>query len=703
MDESLNTLESLLVSEPIARDVTHLSGVPIDRLTEASFLTRIEQFLTHGGSRLVLYVNAACINYAHTDRRYAKILEEADLVCADGMGVVWASRLTGAPLPERVNVGEMIAPVCEMAAQHGARVFLLGGAPGIAQEAAARLTEQYASLQIVGVRDGYFHASEAQDVIDHIKHARPDLLLVGMGVPKQEKWLWRWREQLHVPVLWGVGAGLDYLAGRVPRAPAWMRRVGLEWSFRLLVEPKRLWRRYLIGNVLFIARTCALVLTDASVVALAWLGAYGIRHQLDDVFGFSINPIEPYLMLVPLIIGIWVVICVALGLYRRSQTMTLTEELIQVAGATCLGLLITIAVAFLLKELSVGRSVILLMGIAMGWLLAASRLTVRAMERWTARRCALRQALIVGTGSLAKRLKEDIELWPMGYEVVGFVSDGDPARMVASDEIVGVLNELDQLIRQRTIQDVFVASQHLPLHQELDLLSHHSEWPVSFHVVSEELESVAQRLPLERVMDELPLLHLPPARSQWWYEGTRRVLDLIVAVIGLLIGLPLCGVIALWIKLESPGPAIFTQQRVGKDGRLFSMYKFRTMKAGTPEYAVAPNELHDPRVTSVGRVLRRWSLDELPQLINVLTGDMTLIGPRPEMPFLVTQYARWQRWRLLVKPGLTGLWQVVGRKELPLHDNIEYDLYYVRHRGWWLDAAILLRTIPALLFRRGAF
>ena len=127
------------------------------------------------------------------------------------------------------------------------------------------------------------------------------------------------------------------------------------------------------------------------------------------------------------------------------------------------------------------------------------------------------------------------------------------------------------------------------------------------------------------------------------------------------------------------------------------------MFADAPAYEVAPNDLTDPRVTRFGRVLRRWSLDELPQLVNVLRGEMSLVGPRPEMPFLVEQYQPWQAWRLGVPPGLTCLWQVVGRKELPLHYHLEYDLYYVRHRGWPLDLQILLRTIPAVLFRRGAF
>jgi lipopolysaccharide/colanic/teichoic acid biosynthesis glycosyltransferase len=268
--------------------------------------------------------------------------------------------------------------------------------------------------------------------------------------------------------------------------------------------------------------------------------------------------------------------------------------------------------------------------------------------------------------------------------------------------VLGPIKELGGLIGSWKVNDVFVASERLDLHQELNLLASEERWPVDFHVVSQELEPFAQRVPLGRVV-ELPLLQLPHVRADSWYEATKRLFDLLFSSIGLLVLLPLLGVIALVIKLESGGPALFVQQRIGLGSRSFRMYKFRTMSSDAPAYDLAPNDLTDPRVTPFGRFLRRWSLDELPQLLNVCKGQMSVVGPRPEMPFLVSQYELWEKRRLMVKPGLTCLWQVVGRKELPLHRNIEYDLYYVRHRGWLLDAVILLRTIPAVLFRRGAF
>ena len=150
--------------------------------------------------------------------------------------------------------------------------------------------------------------------------------------------------------------------------------------------------------------------------------------------------------------------------------------------------------------------------------------------------------------------------------------------------------------------------------------------------------------------------------------------------------------IAILIRLESDGPAIFCQERVGSRGRRFRMFKFRTMYADVAVYACSPRAPDDPRITPLGRFLRRTSLDELPQLINVLMDDMSLVGPRPEMPFIVAQYTDQHRQRLQVKPGITGLWQLSGDRAYLIHENIEYDLYYIQHRNFFLDLAILVHT-----------
>lgn len=208
------------------------------------------------------------------------------------------------------------------------------------------------------------------------------------------------------------------------------------------------------------------------------------------------------------------------------------------------------------------------------------------------------------------------------------------------------------------------------------------------------------------------------------YERVKRGLDLGLAVLLLIVSAPLLALIALAIRLDSPGPAIYRQVRVGQGGRTFVCYKFRTMRSGAEDEAHREfmrrlirgqveldgyddsgvlKMTDDGRITRVGRIMRRMSLDELPQLVNVLKGEMSLVGPRPELPWLVERYAPWQRKRFAVPQGITGWWQVHGRSDKPMHLHTEEDLYYIRHYSLLLDLQILWKTIGAVIRRRGAF
>ena len=178
------------------------------------------------------------------------------------------------------------------------------------------------------------------------------------------------------------------------------------------------------------------------------------------------------------------------------------------------------------------------------------------------------------------------------------------------------------------------------------------------------------------------------------YDPFKRFLDLLIAGVSLAVLSPLLAIVALLIRADSKGPILFVQMRVGKHGQCFSIYKFRTMYIDVPQYASSPVNGEDPRITQIGRILRRTSLDELPQLLNVLRGDMSLVGPRPEMPFVVEEYTPSQMQRLDVIPGITGIWQLSADRAYPIHENIQYDLYYIRNRGIFMDLAILLHTLP---------
>jgi exopolysaccharide biosynthesis polyprenyl glycosylphosphotransferase len=188
-------------------------------------------------------------------------------------------------------------------------------------------------------------------------------------------------------------------------------------------------------------------------------------------------------------------------------------------------------------------------------------------------------------------------------------------------------------------------------------------------------------------------------KESWNYRITKRAFDFVVAAVLLMLLAPLLGLLSILIKLDSAGPVFFQQERVGKNGQKFNIFKLRSMRVDAPKYAISPDEAQDSRITRIGRLLRRTSMDELPQLLNVLRGEMSLVGPRPEMAFITEQYNLIQRQRLQVMPGITGLWQISADRNFHIHESPEYDMYYIRNRGFFLDLSILIHT--AIFAARG--
>ncbi len=218
----------------------------------------IERLVRGGERALVLNVNAHCLNLCHDDPRLRAFVNDADVVFCDGAGVMLAARMLGGRIPERITYADWIWQLADLAAARGFSLYLLGARPGVAREAARRLGRRYPGLEIVGVSDGYFDHSagseENEAVVEEIRAAAPDLLLVGLGMPLQERWLMENRHRLGTGVALTGGAVFDYVSGRVRRGPRLLRENGFEWLARLLVEPRRLWRRYLLGNPLFLLR-----------------------------------------------------------------------------------------------------------------------------------------------------------------------------------------------------------------------------------------------------------------------------------------------------------------------------------------------------------------------------------------------------------------------------------------------------------------
>ncbi len=233
-------------------------GIRIDEMHPQEALERISAGLGSGQKQRVYFVNAHCVNMAFRHREYWEALAQGELVLADGSGVLLGSRLLGLPIRHNLNGTDLVPRLCAQAAQRRLTVFLLGAEPGVADLAAARLMNAYPGLRVVGVQHGFFGPEEEAGVIVRINAARPDILLVAMGVPRQEVWITRHWERLDVGAAFAVGALFDFIAERFKRAPGWMRRLGIEWVFRLIQEPGRLWQRYLLGNLVFLARVaCA--------------------------------------------------------------------------------------------------------------------------------------------------------------------------------------------------------------------------------------------------------------------------------------------------------------------------------------------------------------------------------------------------------------------------------------------------------------
>ena len=286
----------------------------------------------------------------------------------------------------------------------------------------------------------------------------------------------------------------------------------------------------------------------------------------------------------------------------------------------------------------------------------------------------------------------------------GFLDEApDPdVKDVAGRPLLGDIDALREVAIERGVSEVFVALPSLGHTRMLSLVLDCEDLGITFRCVTNLFEVLTAGTQID-LIDDLPLVRLGRESVHPLYEPLKRLFDVCGAAVGLVLVAPIMLWSALRIRSSSPGPALFSQERVGRRGEKFRIYKFRTMQVDTDPNAAAPTTRDDERVTAYGRWLRQTSFDELPQLVNVLRGEMSLVGPRPEMPFIADTYDAWQRRRLAVKPGITGLWQILGRKDLPMHENLQYDFYYIRNRSLGLDASIVIRTIGAVLSRRGAF
>lgn len=449
-----------------------------------------------------------------------------------------------------------------------------------------------------------------------------------------------------------------------------------------------------------------LIALDAALLCLSWFCAYWLRFSIPFYFPKLINPFRVYLLFTPVMVFIWISVCFFFGLYRRIGRMSLVMEFNSVFKAFLLGLLVSMSLAFLLKDLNLGRSVIIFMGGLSLATLTMSRVIVRNVERGLWRRGLLTaKAIVVGAGESGIRTVQKLQdSREVGYEVVGFIDKDEKkhGKIVGGLPVLGGEKDIDTVIAAYDIGDVFFAIPNISHHKIFDIISSCQRKRTSFHIITDVFDVISDGTPIDMI-GSFPVVDLKGEGVWIGYDAIKRVMDIFIALSAIVLTFPLWFCAVLWIKIDSRGPVFFSQSRVGKDGRPFDILKFRTMYAETEAYARSPKSSTDSRITRSGRLLRKFSLDELPQLINVITGDMSIVGPRPEMPFIVARYKEWEKKRLSVRPGITGLWQVIGRKDLPLEENIQYDFLYIKNRSLVMDISIIMRTLPALLSRKGAY
>lgn len=457
------------------------------------------------------------------------------------------------------------------------------------------------------------------------------------------------------------------------------------------------------------------MLVDGSLVALCvWL-AVALRPVLSSLPGVAeiegpISLPRPLFAWFPLL---WVAVSALLSVYDGRRYLRAVDEFTIVTAATLLWAGTAAGILYLSYR-DVSRFLfvlfVLLVYVAcVGW-----RVLARAYFR-RARSSAepARRVVIVGSGPLGQRVHDQLERSDVeDLSVLGFVDDPAqaPARGVA---LLGGFEELRGIVRTRQVSDIVVALPHSAYEMLSALVRALEDVPVRVWVALGFFDLALYRTGIED-FEGIPMLDLRAAAIDDYQRMVKRALDFCLAILMLAASLPLMALAALLILLDDGLPVLFLQNRMGENGRIFQMIKFRTMVRNAelmgpmghgPASSDAPLQKgpSDPRVTRIGKLLRRLSIDELPQFINVIRGEMSIVGPRPELPSLVESYQPWQRKRFAVPPGITGWWQIQGRSDRPMHLHTEDDLYYIRHYSVWLDIEILIRTAWAVLLGRGAY
>jgi len=461
-----------------------------------------------------------------------------------------------------------------------------------------------------------------------------------------------------------------------------------------------------------------LLITDIFITLASFFVSYWFRNTfLTKLDIGGLYPIEKYTWLLIIIVPAWVVLLNSFNAYRSHRIASFINELISIGKSVFFGGLLLASIAYATKSEYISRVFILSFVIINALMLGVERFTIRAAS-WAIRKRGynFRNVIIVGTEATAQeiaRIIKNYDEW--GLRLIGYVSvlGSSHGKMIDGTNIVGSLTDLESIVKNQVVDEVIFAVPGKRLDNLEDTLLMLEEHGINARIASNAFPHVIAKMTVEE-LETVPLLTFSTVPSNTVTLAFKRLFDIMIALLLIVLSAPFMLLAMLLIKTTSPGPVLFRQKRSGLQGRVFPLYKFRSMYIDAEtkrEEFEQYNEMEgpvfkmkdDPRITPVGHFLRKSSIDELPQLWNVLKGDMSIVGPRPPIPEEVAKYKRWQRRRLSMRPGLTCIWQISGRNKInDFNEWVRLDLLYIDTWSFVLDIKIFLKTIPVVLFRKGA-
>ena len=454
-----------------------------------------------------------------------------------------------------------------------------------------------------------------------------------------------------------------------------------------------------------------LLLVDALAIGMAWYSYYLIRVS-SGWLGIAVSP-DFWLPLIAVCL-FWMLVFFVVGLYRAWYAASRFDELTLVFKTITMGCLFLFFAVFFDDQgsnVAVSSRILIAMywGVMLAWV-SAGRMVIRTVQRrMLIAGIGVHPTIIVGSAAKSRELYDEVARFPaLGYKVLGFA--GLDKRRSGQDykgiPVLGSLDELHDIIAEKKIQEVLIALDSSDHDRLLDIIGRCNSHKVNLKIIPDLYDIISGQARTNQIY-AFPLIEIMPQIMTPWEEAVKRIIDFSVAVIVLFVGLPVWILVAFLIKLESRGPVLYKQERVGKKGEVFSIVKFRSMRQDAEKAGPQWAGKKDPRVTRVGKWIRKLHIDEVPQTVNVLKGEMSLVGPRPERPVFVEELSKeiplYKR-RLNVRPGVTGWAQVKLRYDETIEDvrkKVEYDLYYIENMSLRMDFKIMVSTVSHMLMWKG--